>query len=65
MKNRPSRELESALNLREETEGSKVDGLVLETPFTSIRAMLVAIYPQQWLPYRYLYPFLWNHWNSR
>ena len=42
-----------------------MNGLVLETPFTSIRAMLIAIYPQKWLPYRYLYPFLWNQWDSR
>jgi uncharacterized protein len=35
--------------------------LILETPFTNIRDMLVTIYPQKWLPYRYLWPFLWNH----
>lgn len=58
IQSRPSRQLESAVNLREETEGLKVDDLVLETLFTSIRAMPIAIYPQQWLPYRYLYPFL-------
>lgn len=32
--------------------------LILETPFTNVRDMLVALYPQKWLPYRYLYPFL-------
>ncbi|KAK3049219.1 hypothetical protein LTR09_009397 [Extremus antarcticus] len=41
-----------------------ISGLVLETPFTSIRSMLVALYPQKWLPYRHLWPFLWNHWDS-
>ena len=41
-----------------------VSGLILETPFVSIRAMLTALYPQSWLPYRYLGPFLWNHWDS-
>ena len=41
-----------------------IDALILETPFLSIRAMLTALYPQEWLPYRYLYPFLWNHWDS-
>jgi acetyl esterase/lipase len=38
--------------------------LILETPFTSIRDMLVALYPQKWLPYRYLWPFLRNHLDS-
>ena len=35
--------------------------LILETPFLSIRAMLETLYPQKWLPYRYLWPFLRNH----
>ncbi|KAI9853789.1 MAG: hypothetical protein M1824_000899 [Vezdaea acicularis] len=42
----------------------EVSGLILETPFTSVKDMLVAIYPQRWLPYRYLYPFLRNKWDS-
>lgn len=42
-----------------------VSGLLLETPFVSVRDMLRAIYPQKWLPYRYLGPFLRNHWDSR
>lgn len=42
-----------------------IRGLLLETPFTSVKAMLLAIYPQKWLPYRYLYPFLRNDWNSK
>jgi pimeloyl-ACP methyl ester carboxylesterase len=37
--------------------------MILETPFISIEEMLVALYPQKWLPYRYLKPFLWNHWD--
>ena len=41
-----------------------ISGLVLETPFVSIRSMLTALYPQRWLPYRYLWPFLWNWWDS-
>ncbi|KAK5130866.1 hypothetical protein LTR08_001587 [Meristemomyces frigidus] len=41
-----------------------ISGLVLETPFTSIKSMLLALYPQKWLPYQYLHPFLWNHWDS-
>ncbi|KAL9614225.1 MAG: hypothetical protein Q9167_001313 [Letrouitia subvulpina] len=42
-----------------------IRGLLLETPFTSVKAMLLAIYPQKWLPYRYLHPFLRNHWDSK
>ncbi|KAK5113980.1 hypothetical protein LTR62_003103 [Meristemomyces frigidus] len=41
-----------------------VTGLLLETPFTSIKSMLLALYPQSWLPYRYLGPFLRSHWDS-
>ena len=26
--------------------------------------MLLTLYPQRWLPYRYLSPFLRNHWDS-
>ncbi|WZH39378.1 Alpha/Beta hydrolase protein [Fusarium acuminatum] len=44
--------------------GITVDGLILETPFTNVRAMLQALYPQKWLPYQYLWPFLWNHLDS-
>lgn len=38
--------------------------LILETPFLSIKAMLQAIYPMKWLPYKYLHPFLRNHLDS-
>ncbi|KAE8451107.1 hypothetical protein EG329_004779 [Mollisiaceae sp. DMI_Dod_QoI] len=38
--------------------------LILETPFLSIRAMLATLYPQKWLPYKYLWPFLRNHLDS-
>ncbi|TKA80906.1 hypothetical protein B0A55_01681 [Friedmanniomyces simplex] len=41
-----------------------VVGLIMETPFTSIKSMLLALYPQKWLPYRYLSPFLRSHWDS-
>ncbi|KAF2155275.1 alpha/beta-hydrolase [Myriangium duriaei CBS 260.36] len=42
----------------------RVCGIVLETPFVSVRRMLVALYPQKWLPYRHLWPFLRSSWNS-
>ncbi|MCJ1339295.1 hypothetical protein MMC09_004584 [Bachmanniomyces sp. S44760] len=41
-----------------------VSGLILETPFVSVERMLMALYPQKWLPYRYLGIFLRNHWDS-
>ncbi|KAH8700558.1 Alpha/Beta hydrolase protein [Talaromyces proteolyticus] len=41
-----------------------ITGMILETPFTSVRDLLVAFYPQKWLPYRYLTPFLRSHWDS-
>lgn len=41
-----------------------IRGLLLETPFVSVRAMLEALYPQKWLPYKYLWPFLRNHLDS-
>lgn len=41
-----------------------ISGFILETPFSGIKSMLIALYPQKWLPYRYLWPFLWNHWDS-
>ncbi|KAI0428888.1 Alpha/Beta hydrolase protein [Xylaria sp. FL1042] len=45
-------------------ENLRLNSLILETPFTSIRAMLEVLYPQKWLPYKYLWPFLRNHLNS-
>ncbi|KAL2755781.1 hypothetical protein ACRALDRAFT_1064213 [Sodiomyces alcalophilus JCM 7366] len=42
----------------------RLNGLVLETAFTSIKDMLGALYPSQWTPYRYLWPFLRNHLDS-
>lgn len=38
--------------------------LILETPFLSIKEMLAALYPEKWLPYKYLYPFLRNFLDS-
>lgn len=38
--------------------GTNINSLILETPFTSTRAMLETLYPQKWLPYRHLWPFL-------
>jgi uncharacterized protein len=38
---------------------------VLENAFTSIPDMLRALYPQRWLPYRYLGPFVRDQWDAR
>lgn len=39
-----------------------VSGLILEAPISNIKDMLISLYPQKWLPYRYLWPFSWNNW---
>ncbi|KKA26272.1 hypothetical protein TD95_000028, partial [Thielaviopsis punctulata] len=44
----------------ENSQPLPLKGLVLETPFVSARAMLAALYPQKWLPYKHLWPFLRN-----
>ena len=38
--------------------------LVLETPFTELKDLLIALYPQKFLPYRYLWPFLRSQWDT-
>ncbi|KAK1595891.1 Alpha/Beta hydrolase protein [Colletotrichum navitas] len=42
----------------------RLRSLILETPFTSVKDMLVTLYPQKWVPYRHLWPFLRNHLDS-
>jgi len=42
-----------------------ISGLLLETPFVDLRHMLVAMYPQKFLPYHYLAPFLRSTWDSK
>lgn len=56
--------VEAEAKKQQGTGSGQVDGVLLETPFTSVRDMLTELYPQKWLPYRYLGGFLWNHWNS-
>ncbi|EXJ73317.1 uncharacterized protein A1O5_03077 [Cladophialophora psammophila CBS 110553] len=43
----------------------RFSGLLLETPFVDLRAILLALYPQKFLPYRYLAPFLQSTWDSK
>jgi fermentation-respiration switch protein FrsA (DUF1100 family) len=40
-----------------------IAGLILEAPISRIKDMLISLYPQKWLPYRYLWPFSWNNWD--
>ncbi|KAF9445453.1 hypothetical protein P691DRAFT_710292 [Macrolepiota fuliginosa MF-IS2] len=42
----------------------RIRGLVLENAFTSIPAMVRTLYPQKWLPYRYLGPFAFDKWDT-
>ncbi|KEF62248.1 uncharacterized protein A1O9_00220 [Exophiala aquamarina CBS 119918] len=44
---------------------NRISGLLLETPFVDLKTMLVALYPQKFLPYRYLAPFLRSTWDSK
>ncbi|KAF8684245.1 Alpha beta superfamily [Rhizoctonia solani] len=43
---------------------SRVRGLVLENAFTSIPAMVRAVYPSKWLPYYYLGPLVFDKWDA-
>lgn len=42
----------------------RIARLILETPFVSIKSMLAAIYPDWWVPYKHLWPFLRSWWDS-
>ncbi|OOF91936.1 hypothetical protein ASPCADRAFT_176536 [Aspergillus carbonarius ITEM 5010] len=44
--------------------GASIAGMILEAPSSSVKDMLISLYPQKWLPYRYLWPFLRSHWDS-
>ncbi|KAH0284635.1 putative alpha/beta superfamily hydrolase, partial [Aureobasidium sp. EXF-3399] len=43
---------------------ARISRVVLETPFVSIKSMLAAIYPDWWVPYKHLWPFLRSWWDS-
>lgn len=43
---------------------SRVKGLILENPLPSIPFMVKALYPQRWLPYHYLGPFVFDRWDA-
>ncbi|GBE82975.1 alpha/beta-hydrolase [Sparassis crispa] len=46
------------------SEYPAVLGMILENPFSSIPGMVRALYPQRWLPYHYLTPFVLDKWNA-
>jgi uncharacterized protein len=57
--------LATARLLRDQTGRlDRLAGLLLETPFVNLRALLIGLYPQKWLPYRYLAPFLRSTWET-
>lgn len=42
--------------------GVSIAGLILETPFPNLAELVREMYPQKWLPYYYLTPFLFENW---
>jgi pimeloyl-ACP methyl ester carboxylesterase len=57
--------LASRKDVSNATPAAAVHGLVLENAFTSVPDMVRALYPQRWLPYRYLGPFVRDKWDAR
>ncbi|CAG8496876.1 13225_t:CDS:2 [Ambispora gerdemannii] len=56
-----------AKQIQDYNNNHQLRGIILENVFTSIKDMIVTIYPQKWLPYRYLinFPFLIrNKWDN-
>ncbi|KAG6878611.1 hypothetical protein C0992_007858 [Termitomyces sp. T32_za158] len=45
-------------------DAARLRGVILENPLASVPSMLAALYPQKWLPYRYLAPFVWDRWDA-
>ncbi|OSX59708.1 hypothetical protein POSPLADRAFT_1066890 [Postia placenta MAD-698-R-SB12] len=41
-----------------------LSGMILENPFSSIPDMVRALYPQRWMPYRYLAPMAFDKWDA-
>lgn len=42
----------------------RIAGIVLENPLPSIPFMVRALYPQKWLPYHWLGPFVFDRWDA-
>lgn len=62
-----SRQIQEQISCEKPGDGSlaPVTKLILEAPTSSIKDMLISLYPQKWLPYRYLWPFSWNNWDIK
>ncbi|PFH49487.1 hypothetical protein AMATHDRAFT_63052 [Amanita thiersii Skay4041] len=52
------------IELTHDSQFSRIRGLILENPFSSIPGMVRAMYPQRWLPYHYLGPLAWDKWDA-
>jgi hypothetical protein len=57
-------ELQSDVSRPSVPSFDRIRGLILENPFTSVPAMIHALYPQRWLPYRYLAPLTFDKWDT-
>lgn len=55
----------SSVPIAQRDDLRRVAGLVLENPFSSVPDMVCALYPQRWLPYHYLSPFVFDKWDAR
>ncbi|KGO72474.1 hypothetical protein PITC_076510 [Penicillium italicum] len=54
-----------SLNTSNDKTLAPISRIILEAPTSSIKDMLISLYPQKWLPYRYLWPFSWNTWDIK
>lgn len=55
----------AARNAENPTTNIELAAVLLETPSYALKALLQGMYPQKYLPYRYLGPLLWNKWDSK
>ncbi|KAF8527422.1 Alpha/Beta hydrolase protein [Hysterangium stoloniferum] len=49
--------------LEDSEANNRIQGLILENPFSSIPDMVRALYSSRWLPYHYLAPLAWDKWD--
>lgn len=54
----------SSLSDERDSRYKRIQGLILENPFSSIPNMVEALYPQKWVPYQYLTPFVLDRWDA-
>lgn len=51
--------------LQSDEDCRRIRGLILENAFTSCADMLLTLYPNKWVPYRYLGSLIWDKWDAR